>query len=113
MTQAHLERLSAVHRVSPDDQASFALAYAGADGMDDGERDLFAHGCSRREDAWVLCSPDKASIRAAVTLGWGDRLRSLAELAARIGARPVLRSQFQEPWLVQWRTHFLLQRGAG
>ena len=113
VTDAHLERLSVVHRVSSREQASFALAYPGADGMDDGERDLFAHGHAREDDAWVLCSPDKASIRAAVTLGWGDRLRSLGALAAGVGAKPTLRPQFREPWLAEWRTHFLLQRGGG
>lgn len=111
VSDAHLERLSAVHRVSSAERASFALAYPGADGMDEGERDPFAHGHARGGDAWVLCSPDKASIRAAVTLGWGDRLRSLGALAARVGARPALHPQFQEPWLAEWRTRFLLQGG--
>jgi len=109
ISDAQLERLSRVHRVTPVEQAAFSLAYAGADGMDDGERDLFAHAYGRADDAWLLCSPDKASIRAAVALGWGDRLCSLGALATRVGARPALRVQFEEAWLAEWRTHFLLQ----
>lgn len=105
----HLRRLARVHRVTATVQAAFALGYAGADGMDDGERDLFAHAYCRGGDAWLLCSPDKASIRAGVALGWGDRLCSLGALATRVGARPALRAQFGEAWLAEWRTHFLLQ----
>jgi len=110
---AHLGRIARVHRVSTAEQAAFALEYPGADGMDEGERDLFAHAFGRAGDAWLLCSPDKASVRAAVALGWGDRLCSLGALAARVGARPALAAQFQEAWLAEWRTHFLLQRGLG
>ena len=78
--------------------------------MDDGERDLFAHARARGDEAWLLCSPDKASVQAAVALGWGDRLRSLAALAARVGARPgtAFKSHFEEAWLSAWPTHFLL-----
>lgn len=106
----HLARLHRVHPVSPVHRAAFALAYEGADGMDDGERDLFAHAHGRDDEAWVLCSPDKASIRAAVSLDWGDRLRSLGSLAALAGARPKLRmkAHFEEAWLAMWRTHYRL-----
>lgn len=41
---------------------------------DHGERDLFAHAIGRSTPPlWCLCSPDKASIRAAVALGSGAR----------------------------------------
>ncbi len=109
LSDDHPRRLSRVHRVTPTEQAAFALGYAGADGLDDGERDLFAHAYGRGGDAWLLCSPDKASIRAGVALGWGDRLCSLGALAARVGARPALRAQFEEAWLAERRTHFLLE----
>lgn len=85
--EEHLARLHHVHRVPAVEQAAFALAYEGADGMDAGERDLFAHARAREDGAWVLCSPDKASIRAAVALGLGERLRSLSGLVTLAGAR--------------------------
>jgi hypothetical protein len=108
--EEHLARLHRVNPVTPVHRASLALSYEGADGMDDGERDLFAHAHAREDDAWVLCSPDKASIRAAVALDWGDRLRSLGNLAALAGARPMLplKAHFGEAWLVTWRTHYRL-----
>jgi hypothetical protein len=110
VTEAHLGRLARVHSVGAAERASLALAHAGADGMDEGERDLFAHALARDDEVWVLCSPDKASVRAAVALGWGDRLRALATLAAHVGARPgsTFKSHFEEAWLSTWRTHFLL-----
>jgi hypothetical protein len=111
VTPGDLARLSRVHTVTGAEVATFALAYEGADGMDDGERDLFAHAFGRTDGAWLLCSPDRASVRAAVALHWGERLISLAELAAQVGARPALRAQFQAAWLSEWRTHFVLQLG--
>jgi hypothetical protein len=110
VTEEHLRRLARVHPVTATERAALALAYAGADGMDDGERDLFAHAHALAHEVWVLCSPDKASVQAAVSLGWGDRLRSLASLAERVGARPTpaFKSHFEEAWLSTWRTHYLL-----
>lgn len=109
-----LNRISRVHPVPEVQRAALALEYPDASGMDEGERDLFAHTWSRRdEDGWLICSPDKASIRAAVSLGWSDRLCSLATLVQRAGARlhPPLKAHFEESWLSRWRTHFLLAGG--
>ena len=106
-----LARISQVHPVTETERAALTLAYPDADGMDEGERDLFAHIISRSVGAtWVLCSPDKASIRAAVVLGLGDSVCSLADLVGEVGARPKtpLRTHFEASWLSQWRTHFLL-----
>lgn len=57
-------------------------------------------------ESWILCSPDKASVRAAVTLGCGDRLCSLEDLARIVGTRPdpPLRHQFTSEWLRSFRT---------
>lgn len=107
-----LSRLACVHSVSEEERATFALEYPYAAGMDAGERDLFAHALGRSDDTWLLLSPDKASIRAGVTLGWQDRLRSLAAVADETGARPKLKRHFEESWLAEWRTHFLLEGGV-
>ena len=76
-----------------------------ADSLDEGEHDLLAHAYARSEP-FLLCSPDKAAIRAAVALGIGDRLVSLDELVAEVGARPrpALREQFTSSWLVSFRS---------
>jgi len=113
VTDDELSRIAAVHSVSERERAAFALDYSDASGMDAGERDLFAHAHSRPSHDWMLCSPDKASIRAAVVLGWSDRLRSLGALAQQIGARPTtaLKAHFEESWLSKWRTQFLLEGG--
>lgn len=106
-----LNRLSRVHVVTEAERAALALDYPDASGMDAGERDLFAHAYGRSDETWLLLSPDKASIRAGVSLGWEDRLRSLGAVTDVIGARPKLMRQFEEPWLAELRTRFLLERG--
>jgi hypothetical protein len=111
VTERVLARLARVHPVTGAESAAFTLAYESADGMDDGERDLFAHAFGRTDDTWLLCSPDRASVRAAVALRWSDRLVSLGELARRVGGRPSLRAQFEAAWLSHCRTQFLLQLG--
>lgn len=108
-----LSRLAKVHRVSEKDRANHLLADPDAMGMDAGERDLFAHAHSREltgDSVWVICSPDKASIRAAVRIGWADRLVSLERLANEVGARPKpsFKQHFGEKFLSRFRTEYLL-----
>ena len=108
-----LARLRAVHPVSELERVTFRMAYPGAEAMDNGERDLFAHAYARvsRGDAvWVVCSADKACVRAAVALCWHERMHSLGALAAAVGANPhpALLDHFGERWLSRVRTEFLL-----
>jgi len=112
VSEKELSRLSSVHAVTEAKRSTFALAYPDAAGMDAGERDLFAHAYGRTDETWLLLSPDKASIRAGVSLGWEDRLRSLGAIADDIGAHPKLKRHFEESWLAEWRTQFLLERGV-
>lgn len=106
-----LERLAAIHHVSDLERAGLRLAYPDAHGMDRGEHDLMAHlhGVDPRQR--LLCSPDKASVRAAVRLGLGDQLCSLDELIGQVGARARtrLRRQFTRDWLRSFRTKVLLE----
>lgn len=113
VAQDDLDRLASVHAVSKVSQAGFAMVYDAAPSMDDGERDLFAHTLDRTQDGdshWTLCSPDKASIKAAVSLGWGDKLRSLETLCKAVGARPSppLAGNHEERWLSVIRLQFFL-----
>lgn len=113
--EGDLSRLAAVHRVTELERATFGMEYPDAQNMDAGERDLFAHAYARAagsDSVWLLCSPDRASIRAAVALGWHDRLRSLAALAEAVGARASapLADHFGKRWLSDFRTICLLKR---
>lgn len=110
VTDADLALLHARHRVSSADRARLALECDCADRLDDGERDLIAHATGRSDEEWLLCSPDKASIRAAVSLKVHDRLTSLEKLASRAGVRPdpALFDHHSERRLGEWRTGALL-----
>lgn len=113
VSAADLGRMHRVHAVTPTHRADYLLTDTDAAGMDPGEQDLFAHALQRVKSGdvvWVLCSPDKASIRAAVRLHWADQLRSLEALAAAVGARPKapFKPHFQELFLSKYRTEYLL-----
>jgi hypothetical protein len=115
VTDEDLDRLAGVHPVNDLERAMLGLGYPEAQNMDAGERDLFAHAhgrAARGDDVWILCSADKAAIRAAVTLGWQDRLQSLGGLVSAVGARPgaPLADHFGERWLSDFRTACLLGR---
>ena len=107
--------LAAAHPVTDAERAAFYLGYEEGPAMDPGERDLMAHAYARmqREDSvWVACSPDKASIRAAVAIGCGDNMVSLEKLIEAIGTRPrkPLLSWHSARWLSDFRTAVLLGR---
>lgn len=106
-----LERLAVIHPVSDLERAGLRLAYPDAHGMDRGEHDLMAHLHSADPERRLLCSPDKASVRAAVHLGLADHLCSLDELVEHVGARAPkrLRRQFRRDWLRSFRTKVLLE----
>ena len=65
------ESLAAVHSVAARDRAELAIRVPDI-ALDIGEASLWAHALSRK-DAWVLCGPDKASLR-----GW--HRKTLGEL---------------------------------
>jgi hypothetical protein len=68
--------------------------------LDPGERYIWAHALGR-EDAWVVCGPDHASMKFGVLNGMKDRLKSLEDLLTIAGIRPriPLKSHFEEAWL--------------
>ncbi|WP_294392959.1 hypothetical protein [uncultured Sphingomonas sp.] len=85
-----------------EDAARVALAVRTAVYLDPGERDLWAHALTRI-DGWILCGPDRSSVRAAVELGLQDRLISLEALLDSVGFRPksALRAAYSKAWLAQ------------
>jgi hypothetical protein len=97
--QAELKRtLRKIHEATEFERAGLAVRVPDIH-LDPGERDLWAHAL-QRNDAWVLCGPDKASLRVGVRLGLRDRLISLEELWQQAGFRPrvKLRENFTSAW---------------
>jgi hypothetical protein len=94
-----LASLRKMHQV--DDVARAGLALQAQDiPLDPGERDLWAHAV-QRDDGWMLCGPDKASLRLGVRLGFRERMVSLEELCDAIGFSPrqKLRIEYGKRWL--------------
>ena len=102
-----LKRMT-VHDVTREQRAALAVRLTGV-ALDQGERDLWAHGIAR-QDAWMLCGPDIASVRAAVLLGQKDRLVSLEELleAAGFSTRGLPLNQTRK-WLDQTRSRIVFE----
>jgi hypothetical protein len=91
------QTLSAVHQVGDPQLAVVAVAAPDIQ-LDLGERSLWAHALSR-SDAWLLCGPDKASLRFGVRLGFRERLVALETLLTGVGHRPKdIRRQFTTKW---------------
>lgn len=90
------------HPVSPEQLAIALTRDPEIAFLDAGEKDLWAHAMSRT-DAWVLCGPDKASLRIGIRLGLRDRLVSLQRLLDDVGYRPKvdLRLPYTQKWLEQ------------
>jgi len=112
MDSIFIHRADRVARPS-EERAAFYLKYELGDGMDHGERDLFAHLLGRTNTDAVVCSPDKACVRAAVALGWGDRIVCLEELIDQVGCHPApaLKSHYNTSWLTAYRTQVILGTG--
>jgi hypothetical protein len=92
------QSLRAVHEVSQLELAEVELR--GAEGLHDGERALWAHALARK-DAWVLCGPDRASMRFGYEQQQRDRLVSVGGLLRLINFKPPLGlpDHFEQPWL--------------
>ena len=92
------DRLSTVHTVEDLDRARLAVRVDNI-ALDEGEASLWAHALSRIDD-WVLCGPDKASLRCGIRLGFRERLVSMQELLDTIGNRPgiALHEAYTKKW---------------
>jgi hypothetical protein len=80
--------------------------------LDVGERSLWAHTLTRN-DAWVLCGPDKASLRFGVRAGFRDRLVALEDLLDGVGHRPAiaLRNAYTSGWLARTLSEIVIMEG--
>jgi hypothetical protein len=97
-TELH-RSLAGVHAVSQAELAAAIIRDETLAFLDPGERSLWAHAMTR-EDAWLLCGPDKASLRLGIRLGFRDRLVALERLLGDIGHRPreALRQNYTRRW---------------
>ena len=105
--------LAAVHGVG--DQELAAIAVLAPDiALDIGERSLWAHALTRK-DGWVLCGPDKASLRFGVRLGYRDQLVALERLLDEAGYRPkeALKVAYTTKWLEKTLGELFLSEGLG
>ena len=93
------ESLAVVHYVGNNERAELTLRLDDIS-LDLGEAALWAH-VSNRTDAWVLCGPDKASLRFGIRAGFRERLVSLERLLDDVGHRPriPLREAYTKRWL--------------
>jgi hypothetical protein len=102
--------LAAVHTVTNFERAAASLRDSFVGHLDDGERDLWSHALPR-PDVWLLCGPDKASLRLGIRLGYRDRLVSLEELLGKVGHRP--RQPLERAYTTKWHNEqvaaFLLE----
>ncbi len=91
--------LTAVHLVSVVELAEATLR-APDIALDVGEHSLWAHAITRK-DGWLLCGPDKASMRFGIRLGFRDRLVALETLLSDAGY------QFKSPLKIHYTKHWL------
>lgn len=108
VTDEDLARCHQIVAVDMQAHAQFALACAGADALDLGERDLFVHALNR-EDDWIICCADRAAVNIALGLGWEPRIEALESLTVATGARPTLENHFSSKWLAGVRSDWKLR----
>lgn len=103
--------LKAIHQVSDGELAAVAIA-APDIALDVGERSLWAHALTR-DDGWILCGPDKASLRFGIRLGHRDRLAALERLLDEAGYNPKipLRTNYTSAWLDRTLGELVISEG--
>lgn len=105
--------LAAVHGVGDNELAAVAVR-AHDIALDIGERSLWAHALTRN-DGWVLCGPDKASLRFGVRLGYREQLVALERLLEEAGYRPKepLKLAYTSKWLEKTLGELVLSESLG
>src|ERR1700730_16511472 len=104
--------LAAVHKVGDAERAAAVVRDGLFAYLDPGEASLWAHALTRT-DAWVLCGPDKASLRFGVRVGLRDRLVALESLLRDVGHRPAapLRTAYTSAWLAKTLGEIVILEG--
>ena len=105
----HFRKTILTHKTTEIEKVSLALKYGNHDLLDPGEKYLMAYALNKK-DIWVLCSPDKACVRAMFALNFKNRTISLQKLIEETGLKINkfnLKKQYTENWLVDFRTNLL------
>lgn len=99
--------LRSVHPV--DHEALAEVLLLGGASLHAGERHLWAHALTRN-DAWVLCGPDIASLRFGYNAQMRNRIITLEELLADVGfrAQKALQSNYSKKFNDQLMSNFVL-----
>jgi hypothetical protein len=107
-------RLAAVHDVTDTERAVALTRDDLVRFLDPGEQALWAHALGR-DDTWLLCGPDKASLRLGVRLGFRDRMVAFEALLDDAGHRPrvPLRLNYTRAWLATCLAELAQQEGKG
>ena len=105
--------LAAVHAVGDAERATVAVQSSDI-ALDIGEQSLWGHALTRK-DGWILCGPDKASLRFGVRLGLRQRLVALEWLLEAVGHRPKLslKLPYTSKWLEKTLAELFLSEGFG
>lgn len=98
--------LAAVHAVSDAERARALIADQQVAFLDPGEQALWAHALTRQDD-WVLCGPDKASLLAGIRLGFRGRLLALERLLQDVGYWP--RAPLRDAYTQRWQDRTLAE----
>jgi hypothetical protein len=94
--------LAAIHKIGDKELAVAVVRDPIFSSLDPGERSLWAHALTRKDD-WLLCGPDRASLRIGVRFGFRERLVATEALLEAVGHRPkqALRSAYSTSWLAK------------
>jgi hypothetical protein len=91
--------LKAIHDVTDTHKAAAFVRDQQFAFLDAGEQALWAHALTRT-DSWILCGPDRASLRFGLRLGFRDRLIALELLLRDAGHKSAkLRPAYTSKWL--------------
>lgn len=103
--------LAAVHQVKDVVRAAAIVREPMFSFLDLGEQSLWAHALTR-EDSWLLCGPDKASLRFGVRLGLRERLVALESLLQDVGHNASgLRPAYTSGWLAKTLGEIVVMEG--
>ena len=100
-----------IYDVTELDRATQALSGSTSlSNLDPGERDLLTYATMLKGDVWLLCSPDKAAMKAAYNLTWLNRIVSLESLLKACGHRVqlTLKDNYTEAWQSKTKTQIIL-----
>jgi hypothetical protein len=93
--------LRAIHDVTDAHKAAAMVRDQQYAFLDAGEQALWAHALTRA-DAWVLCGPDRASLRFGLRLELRDRLVALERLLLDAGHKSAkLKPAYTSNWLAK------------